>query len=226
MNIYLDDLKTKTSNDIPKNVRGRVMENFSNDFSNAIENAYDSLYSNIYYTGCDKNSCTSTTAGIFYFLHGEVKGKALELSEIGVRYDKKSFSELPTMPSMLQTVEPLLFTIFTKEHRFSVLRVGGKSCILQSNQDDFHNSCGSKYTLNEYLLYPISYPASSSNDNTTSVRKFINFKTDDELFIFFEALQIARTNPNECENIYNKYFGIKFKYSRLEYEYWFTVVTV
>jgi hypothetical protein len=213
----IDFIRNKKIDDIPRRIRGKVMYQYEEIINTSISSRL-----NYYYTGFDENSCTSTTAAIFFFL----KHEELTISSIGDIYNKSSFKQLPTILEMGN----MLYTFYTPYHKFSVLQVGTEACIIQSNQDTFHcKDEDHQYTFIEYLKFPYWFPnneyMNSSNDLTDvrNHRRFVKFNNLNELEECFNELRQSR-DVNICESIYEKYFGIRFKHSKIEDEHWFTAV--
>ena len=160
-----------------------------------------------FYTGVDANSCTSTTAAVFHFLITR-KGTPLTLEEIGMKYNKQSFSELS---NTLENRELQLYSFHTPYHKFSVLVQGDKACFLQSNQDSFTTLGALTYTLQDYL-------ARLQTDPSLYFNRY-------SLEQFFNDLSVAEKNAERCPKIFESYFGVKWKHSNA-YDYWFTKVAV
>jgi len=201
MDDTLNYLRTKTADDIPFRIRCKVMRLSCPEYIH-----YDG---SSFYVGLDANSCTSTTAAVFFFLITRT-GPPLTLDEIGMKYNKQSFRELPH--SLLDNNELQLYTIHTPHHRFSILRQGDTACFLQSNQDAFTTITAPTYTLQDYLVR--LQTDSSIYFNRSSLEQFFN------------DLCVAEKNADRCPEIFYSYFGIKWKHSSNVYDYWFTQVDV
>ena len=213
----IDFIGNKRIDDIPRRIRGKVMYQYEEIINTSISSRL-----NHYYTGFDENSCTSTAAAMFFFL----KHEELTISSIGDIYNKSSFEQLPTILEM----DNMLYTFHTPFHKFSIVQVGTEACIIQSNQDTFHcKDEDPQYTFIEYLKFPHWFPnneyLNSSNDlaDVRNHRRFVRFNNLNELEEFFNELRQSR-DVNICESIYEKYFGIRFKHSRIEDDHWFTAV--
>jgi len=197
----LNYLRTKTIADIPPRIRGKVMKISSPAYIHYDESSF--------YVGVDVNSCTSTTAAIFHFLITR-NNPPLTIDEIGIQYNKQSFSELPN--SLLDNNELQLYSFHTPYHTFSILRQGDDACFLQSNQDAFTTMGASTYTLQEYLER--LQTDSSLYFNRSSLKQL------------FDDLCVAENNKDRCSEIFYSYFGIRWKHSSNRHDYWFTKVPV
>lgn len=197
MDATLNYLRTKTIDDIPHRIRGKVMRNVSFE--------YIQYNGKSFYVGLDANSCTSTTTAVFFFL----TRFPLTLDEIGMKYNKQSFCELPN--SLDTTNELQLYSFHTPYHKFSILRQGESACFLQSNQDAFTTIGAPTYTLQDYL-------ARLQSDSSM----FLNRSSLEQ---FFNDLCIAEKNADRCPHIFYSYFGIRWKHSSMD-DYWFTQVCV
>ena len=264
MEQYLEYLKHKRPSDIPRRIQGDTIEEMAQHMSTTISCSLhlpnpDSDYTLIHYiTGKHLNSCTSTAVGILFFLTGE----ELSLAELKAMRFSRVLDQLPSTPEELP-VEPLvLFTISSGDHRFSILRVHGESCIIQSNQISYYDpvsiapwettdfqpsnsslsafACASlrdasshlgtayndsnydplptthpidndsTYTFEQYLHFPSIYPATPTEHGDVT-RKFIQFRSDSELCLFFRELKRAR-QTHDCSDIYRKFIGIPFRH--------------
>jgi hypothetical protein len=197
MDATLNYLRTKTIDDVPQRIRGKVMRNLSHP-------EYIHYNGKSFYVGLDANSCTSTTTAVFFFL----TRIPLTLDEIGMKYNKQSFCELP---NSLETNELQLYSFHTPYHKFSILRQGECACFLQSNQDAFTTIGAPIYTLQDYL---------------------VRLQSDSSMFLcrssleqFFNDLCIAEKDADKCPDIFYSYFGIRWKQSSMD-DYWFTQVCV
>lgn len=199
MDNILKYLRTKSTVDVPPRIRGKVMK--------VSTPGYIHYKSSSFYVGVDASSCTSTAAAVFHFLITRT-GKPLTLEEVGMKYMKQSFSELP---KSLDNNELQLYTFHTPYHKFSVLRQGDISCLLQSNQDTFTTIGAPTYTLQDYL-------ARLQTDSTL-------YFNPSSLEQFFNDLGVAEKNAEKCPVIFESYFGIQWKHSSND-DYWFTKVPV
>ena len=202
MDDTLNYLRTKTADDVPRTIKGKVMRLSCPE--------YIHYNGSSFYTGVDANSCTSTTAAVFFFLITRT-GPPLSLAEICIEYNKQSFSELLN-PLLLNKNELQLYSFHTPNHKFSILRQGNTACFLQSNQDAFTTITAPTYTLQDYLVR--LQTDSSIYFNRSSLEQFFN------------DLCVAEKNADRCPEIFYSYFGIKWKHSSYVYDYWFTQVGV
>ena len=201
-------------------------------------------------SGFDRNSqtsCTTTTCVVYYFLADPAELKSID--DIGYLHGKKDFEQLPVskedLNDLVNDLSPdrhsILFSFHTKDHKFSILLVGGEACILQSNQfttglDDTGNKqLLAQFTFEEYLTFPVltieggRRSIEGATDPTwPDIKIFTRFKSRSDLVDFFNAIRVARTitDDSDCshDKVYKKYFGLPLKFSRKEDEFWFTAV--
>ena len=101
---------------------------------------------------------------------------------------------------------PCLLLFHTRHHKFAVLCVEDKSCILQSNQDEFHPG-GKAYTYKQYIEGgPPVMDAQESQQ-------------------FLDDMKRAAVDRDNSAELFRKHFGVAFKPS-VPQDYWFTKMPV
>ena len=62
--------------------------------------------------------------------------------------------------------------------------------------------------------------------HTDRIRRFIQFRNDNELLQFFNDMKRTRESSNACPDIYERYFGMRFQYDMSQSEHWFIEVSL
>jgi hypothetical protein len=68
-------------------------------------------------------------------------------------------------------------------------------------------------------------PSFDDHNPIRRIRRFIQFRGDTELVQFFMDMERTRNNTDSCQNIYEKYFGIPFKFDKV-YHHWFIAAPI
>lgn len=207
----LDDvvrfLRSKSPKDVEPSLRGKILRSFSNKCI-LISDEFEPLCA-----GQDPKSCTSTTIGIFYWLHPEWKAWKRSLRDLAAfplsdAYEYGSYDDL--MNHFPPTDRLSLYTIHSPNHKFSIIydSVAHNGMVVHSNADKFTRGRlhGNTFTFNEYL--------DSDGD-------YIRFKSEADIKDFFNDLI---QNKYE-EKMWEKWFGLLFQAGK-EDEYWYIRSTV
>jgi hypothetical protein len=72
---------------------------------------------------------------------------------------------------------------------------------------------------------PEDNPSFDDYNPIPRIRRFIQFRGDTELVQFFMDMERTRNNTDSCQNIYEKYFGIPFKFDNV-YPHWFIAAPI
>ena len=184
-------LRSKNYESIPRQIRG--MGEFPDNFITFYDNANDSFRT--MFVGLDKNSCSSTAVAMYHCL-----GCGFDhLSNLAKLYkdSSQSFDDLPKNTNDL--TNRCFFVFFTPGHKFTLLYIDGKGCILHSNSDSFTRgrNSGKVFDLKTYLRTP---------------EDIISFDSPEEVCEFFGDMILARDNKEVTEEIFENYFGLLFKW--------------
>ena len=200
MDDYLTFLRTKTSSDVPINIRGRVMTGMAPHSYNVHMPTYGPVV--WFHTGLDVNSCTSTAAAVAYWL--SASPSATTVSGLPGRVPLSSLQSTSAVTDLLQQQRQLL-VFSTPSHKFAVLHVGDEAVLLHSNQDDILG--GKKFTLQQYL----------SGD--------VPRMTPAWLAMMILNLAAAATGTVDHESIFRMYIGVPFRRG-LPTDYWLVPLTL
>ena len=75
-------------------------------------------------------------------------------------------------------------------------------------------------------IEPLAVNVMSSTDEADRIRRFIQFRNDGELLEFFNDMKRTREAHTTCPDIYERYFGMKFKYGASTEDHWFIDVSL
>ena len=75
-------------------------------------------------------------------------------------------------------------------------------------------------------IEPLAVNVMSSTDEADRIRRFIQFGNDGELLEFFNDMKRTREAHTTCPAIYERYFGMKFKYGASTEDHWFIDVSL
>lgn len=75
-------------------------------------------------------------------------------------------------------------------------------------------------------IEPLAVNVMPSTDEADRIRRFIQFRNDGELLEFFNDMKRTREAHTTCPDIYERYFGMKFKYGASTEDHWFIDVSL